>query len=170
VPISRWSGIKIGEYRPDDSDDEIDIRVRYPEQYRSLSQIDELRIPSNDGLVPIRTFVERKPAQKVSTITRIDMRRTISIDADVESDYLVSDVVAELRKMMPTLALDPRVSAAFRGGTEDQEEDMAFLERAMLMALAIMAIILVQTVRSHHVECRSHYACGNRREQQYRVH
>ena len=62
--------------------------------------------------------------------------RTISIDADVDSNYLVSDVVAELRELMPTLALDPRVSAAFRGGTEDQEEDMAFLERAMLMALA----------------------------------
>ncbi len=142
------NGIKIGEYRPDDSDDEIDIRVRYPEQFRSLSQIDELRIPTDDGLVPISTFVERKPAQKVSTITRIDMRRTISIDADVDSNYLVSDVVAELRKMMPTLALDSRVSAAFRGGTEDQEEDMAFLQRAMLMALAIMAIILVTQFNS----------------------
>ena len=142
------NGIKIGEYRPDDSDDEIDIRVRYPESYRSLSQIDELRIPTNDGLVPISTFVERKPAQKVSTITRIDLRRTISIDADVDSNYLVSDVVAELRELMPTLALDPRVSAAFRGGTEDQEEDMAFLERAMLMALAIMAIILVTQFNS----------------------
>ena len=142
------NGIKIGEYRPDDSDDEIDIRVRYPEQYRSLSQIDKLRIPTDKGQVPISTFVERKPAQKVSTITRIDMQRTISIDADVHSDYLVSDVVAELRELMPTLALDPRVSAAFRGGTEDQEEDMAFLERAMLMALAIMAIILVTQFNS----------------------
>jgi multidrug efflux pump len=92
--------------------------------------------------------VERKPAQKVSTITRIDMRRTISIDADVDSNYLVSDVVAELRRMMPTLTIDPRVSAAFRGGTEDQEEDMAFLQRAMLMALAIMAIILVTQFNS----------------------
>jgi len=142
------NGIKIGEYRPDDSDDEIDIRVRYPERYRSLSQIDELRIPTDDGLVPISTFVERKPAQKVSTITRIDMERTISIDADVDSNYLVSEVVAQLREMMPTLELDPRVSAAFRGGTEDQEEDMAFLERAMLMALAIMAIILVTQFNS----------------------
>jgi len=35
------NGIKIGEYRPDDTDDEIDIRVRYPEAIRSLSQIDE---------------------------------------------------------------------------------------------------------------------------------
>ncbi|MAO55282.1 MAG: MFS transporter, partial [Rhodospirillaceae bacterium] len=30
------TGIKVGEYRPDDSDDEIDIRVRYPAQYRTL--------------------------------------------------------------------------------------------------------------------------------------
>ena len=51
-------------------------------------------------------------------------------------------------ELMPTLELDPRVSAAFRGGTEDQEEDMAFLERAMLMALAIMAIILVTQFNS----------------------
>jgi len=34
------NGIKIGEYRPNDSDDEIDIRVRYPEGSRSLAQID----------------------------------------------------------------------------------------------------------------------------------
>ena len=60
------NGIKIGEYRPDDSDDEIDIRVRYPSDSRSLSQIDELRIPTDNGLVPISTFVERVPAQKVS--------------------------------------------------------------------------------------------------------
>ena len=62
------NGIKIGEYRPDDSDDEIDIRVRYPEASRNLSQIDELRIPTDEGLVPISTFVERVPAQKVSII------------------------------------------------------------------------------------------------------
>ena len=79
------NGIKIGEYRPDDSDDEIDIRVRYPEGSRSLSQIDELRIPSEQGLVPISTFVERVPAQKVGNIRRIDMRRTMAIDADVRA-------------------------------------------------------------------------------------
>jgi multidrug efflux pump len=87
-------------------------------------------------------------AQQVSTIRRIDMRRTISIDADVSSDYLVTDVVAELRDLMPSLEIDPRVSATFGGSTEDQEEDMAFLARAMMMALSIMAIILVTQFNS----------------------
>jgi len=142
------NGIKIGEYRPDDSDDEIDIRVRYPEESRNLTQIDELRIPTNQGLVPISTFVERVPAQQVGTIRRTDMRRTLSIDADVDSNYLVADVVAELRDLLPGAGIDPRVTASFAGSTEDQEEDMAFLERAMLMALAIMAIILVTQFNS----------------------
>ena len=87
------NGIKIGEYRPDDSDDEIDIRVRYPLASRNLTQIDELRIPTANGLVPISTFVTREPAQKVSTIRRTDMRRTITIDADVAPEYLPSDVI-----------------------------------------------------------------------------
>ncbi|MDJ0748821.1 MAG: efflux RND transporter permease subunit [Woeseiaceae bacterium] len=142
------NGIKIGEYRPDDSDDEIDIRVRYPEDSRSLAQIDELRIPTEQGQVPISTFIEREPAQKVGTIRRTDMRRTLVIDADVAAGVLVDDVVRELKAELPELAIDSRVSFSFRGSTEDQQEDMDFLARAMLMALAIMAIILVTQFNS----------------------
>ncbi len=142
------NGIKIGEYRPDDSDDEIDIRVRYPEGSRSLSQIDELRIPTEQGLVPISTFIERVPAQKVGTIRRTDMRRTITIDADVAANVLVDDVVRQLKADVPALDVDSRVSWSFRGSTEDQQEDMEFLARAMMMALAIMAIILVTQFNS----------------------
>lgn len=142
------NGIKIGEYRPDDSDDEIDIRVRYPADSRNLSQIDELRIPTPNGQVPISTFVERVPAQKVSTITRTDMRRTMTLQADVADGYLVSDIIAELRELLPTIGLDPAVDADFRGTIEDQEEDEKFLGNAMLMALSIMAIILVTQFNS----------------------
>jgi len=142
------NGIKIGEYRPDDSDDEIDIRVRYPLSSRNLTQIDELRIPTANGLVPISTFVTREPAQKVSTIRRTDMRRTITIDADVRPEFLPPEVVAELQGLTATLEIDPRVGVAFRGSTEDQAEDEEFLARAMLMALAMMAIILVTQFNS----------------------
>jgi multidrug efflux pump len=142
------NGIKIGEYRPDDSDDEIDIRVRYPADSRNLTQIDELRIPTPDGPVPISTFVERVPAQKVSTITRTDMRRTMTLEADVADGYLVSEVIAELRLLLPAMGIDPAVSAEFRGTIEDQEADEKFLGNAMLMALALMAIILVTQFNS----------------------
>ena len=142
------NGIKIGEYRPDDADDEIDIRIRYPSDNRSLEQIDELRIPTKDGLIPISNFVERIPAQKVSTIQRTDLRRTMKIEADVAPGYLDSLIVDRMAELLPRLGLDPRVTVSFRGGSEDQAEAMAFLQKAMLIALAAMAIILVTQFNS----------------------
>ena len=142
------NGIKVGEYRPDDADDEIDIRVRYPYDSRSLSQIDELRIPTANGLIPISNFVERVPAQKVSTIQRTDLRRTMYVSADVAAGYLDSEIVPEMIELLPSLGIDPRVEVSFRGGSEDQAEAMAFLVKAMMIALAVMAIILVTQFNS----------------------
>ena len=142
------NGIKVGEYRPDDADEEIDIRVRYPYDSRSLEQIDELRIPTTSGLIPISNFVTRLPAQKVSTIERTNLRRTMRVQADVAPGYLDSQIVAEMTAALPSLGLDPRVDISFRGGSEDQAESLAFLVKAMLIALAVMAIILVTQFNS----------------------
>jgi multidrug efflux pump len=142
------NGIKIGEYRPDDADDEIDIRVRYPYSSRNLSQIDELRIPTPNGLIPISNFVKRVPAQKVSTIQRTNLRRTFVVEADVIEGYQDSKIVAELAAMLPDAGIDPQVSVEFRGSSEDQQEAMEFLGNAMLIALAVMAIILVTQFNS----------------------
>jgi multidrug efflux pump len=142
------NGIKIGEYRPDDAEDEIDIRVRYPYDSRSLDQIDALRIPTTEGLIPISNFVKRVPANKVSSIQRTNLRRTMQVSADVEEGYLDADVVREMRELLPFLGIDPAVSVMFRGGNEDQQEASAFLTKAMLIAIAVMAIILVTQFNS----------------------
>jgi multidrug efflux pump len=142
------NGIKIGEYRPDDAEDEIDIRVRYPYSDRSLEQIDELRIPTDNGLVPISNFVKRVPANKVSAIQRTDMRRTMRVEADVFEGYLDGDIVADMAELLPYLDIDPSVSVSFRGGSEDQQEAQAFLGKAMMIAVAVMAIILVTQFNS----------------------
>ena len=142
------NGIKIGEYRPDDAEDEIDIRVRYPYDSRSLDQIDALRIPTDAGLIPISNFVERIPAAKVSSIQRTNLRRTMQVNADVEVGHLDADIVAEMREIVPFLDIDPAVNVTFRGGNEDQQEASAFLSQAMMIAIAVMAIILVTQFNS----------------------
>lgn len=142
------NGLKLGEYRPDDADDEIDIRVRYPRDKRTLAQLDALRVPSPAGLVPASVFVERVSVQKVSTISRSNMRRSLRLDADIAPGFLETEVVAELRELFAGIPSDPRVTSAFRGGAEDQAEDMRFLQRAMLLAMAMMAIILVTQFNS----------------------
>lgn len=142
------NGLKLGEYRPDDAEEEIDIRVRYPYEYRNLSEIDKLRVASDQGVVPISNFVQRLPEQKVSSIERTDLRRTITLQADVAPGTLVSSMVAELTERLPNLGLDPRAEITFKGGDEDEKEAAEFLQRAMLIALAVMAMILVTQFNS----------------------
>ena len=51
------NGLKIGEYRPDDVDDELDIRVRYPVESRFIGKFDELRMKTASGMVPISNLL-----------------------------------------------------------------------------------------------------------------
>src|SRR3954447_23903505 len=62
------NGTKVTEYRPSDNDKAVDILVRFPPDRRSLEQIDELRIQTPVGHVPIGNFITRVPAQRVGNI------------------------------------------------------------------------------------------------------
>ncbi|MEY8840179.1 efflux RND transporter permease subunit, partial [Cribrihabitans sp. XS_ASV171] len=76
-------GILLGEMRPLDSDEEIEIRVRLPDQDRVLSTLDSLKVRTEDGLVPLSNFVTRKPVEKLAQISRVDQTRYFDVKADV---------------------------------------------------------------------------------------
>jgi multidrug efflux pump len=137
------NGVKVGEFRPDDADDEIDIRVRLPYGQRTLEQLDAMRVMTNQGMVPISTFVTRRAHQKISTISKTDARPTMRIEADLAPGALADQVTRQIRERLPQLALDPAVSVEFEGTAKDQSESSVFLSIALLIAMAMIAIILV---------------------------
>jgi len=142
------NGIKLGDYRPDDSDEEIDIRVRFPSDARSLDQLGELRIPTQSGNVPISTFVTRQPAQATPTIMRTDMRRTMLVQADLVKGTTIGPILERLEQRLPELDIDPGVTLNFKGGATDQADTARFLLQAAAMAMGLMAIILVTQFNS----------------------
>ncbi len=142
------NGIKVGEYRPDDSDEEIDIRVRFPADKRSLDRLGELRIPTGRGSVPINTFVTREPADATRTIMRTDMKRTLLVQSDLEKGVIIAPVLEQLQAMTPELGIDPSVTYRIKGGARDETETIAFLQKAFALALALMAMILVTQFNS----------------------
>ena len=142
------NGLKVDEYRPDDTDEELDIRVRYPIGERTLNQLDTLRVTTEAGLVPISNFVERKARAKVGTVNRTDSRRVLAIKADVAEGVLPDDKVNEIRAWLDTQEFDPRVEIDFKGEDEEQKKAEAFLLKAFGIALFMMAIILVTQFNS----------------------
>ena len=47
--------------RVDSSDEEVEIRVRMPEEYRLLGTLDTLKVRTSDGLVPLSNFIDVSP-------------------------------------------------------------------------------------------------------------
>lgn len=142
------NGLKLGEYRPDDVDDELDIRVRFPEEKRNISRLDSLRLKTSSGLVPVGSFVERKAAPKVDTIRRVDAKRVVTVQANLIAGAQLLTELPILQQQLPTLGLHPSVDIDVKGQNEDQQESQAFLVNAFAIALFVMAMILVTQFNS----------------------
>lgn len=141
-------GVKLGGFRPDDTDEELDIRARFPDDYRTLEQLRHIRVQSAGGRVPISNFVQILPRPKVGTINRTDSRRVITIKADVVEGVLANDKVKEITAWLDNANLDQRVKVAFKGEDEEQKKAGDFLKKAFGVALFLIAIILVTQFNS----------------------
>ncbi|MQX36401.1 efflux RND transporter permease subunit [Roseospira navarrensis] len=144
------SGLKVSSFRPDSAKDEVDIVVRYPEEHRSMTELDRLRLNTAEGLVPLSAFVERTANPKISQIERVDGNRVMTVKANAAPGLLPDDRMQDLRAWLEdNRERFPRgVDIEFKGEDEEQKESMAFLSKAFAVALFIMAIILVTQFNS----------------------
>jgi multidrug efflux pump len=142
------NGIIASDYRPDDVTDEVDIIVRFPEESRSISQLDRLKIYTPQGLVPIGNFVTRVPKERVGQIRRIDGEQAVNITANVAPGILPNDMVNAIRAELNNTRFDPNVQVRFRGESEDQDKASRFLSTAFLIALFAMTLILITQFNS----------------------
>ena len=154
------NGLKLGEYRPEDSNESIPMYLRYPNEGRTLDAINNLRISTQNGLVPISNFVDIKAANTTGNIIRVDSKNAINIQADVKPGVFADFKVRELEyvlgitdeppfirgKLMndlPRYNLDGNVRAELIGENQDQQEAQSFLTKAFSVALFMMLMILL---------------------------
>jgi len=154
------NGLKLGEYRPDDSNDSIPMYLRYPNEGRTLDTINNLRISTQNGLVPISNFVDIKAANTKGNIIRVDSKNAINIQADVKpgvfADFKVKEleyvlgitdkapfIRGKLMSDLPRYKLDKNIRAELIGENQDQKEAQAFLTKAFSVALFMMLMILL---------------------------
>ena len=142
------SGVKVGEYRPSGADDAVDIRARYPREYRGIKAMESMQVSTSKGLVPLSNFVSVEPAQGVDTLRRIDGFPTERIRAQVIEGVIPDNVVAHLKVWLSEQDFDPRIEIQFRGANEEQAESIAFVSVAFLLSLLLMFVLLVTQFNS----------------------
>ncbi|WP_028484138.1 efflux RND transporter permease subunit [Thioalkalivibrio sp. ALE17] len=136
-------GIQLGSYRPDYSDEEVDIRLRLPAEQRHLQQLATLNLPGATGLVPLAHFAELVPVPATGLIKRRDGDRAYSLEADAASGYLVDERQRALEARIAGMDLDPEVQLRFRGQAEEQAEAARFLLAAFALSLFLMLAMMV---------------------------
>ena len=157
-------GILLDTMRVDSSDEEIDIRVRFPQEDRVLSTLDTLRLSAQEGLVPLSNFVSRRPVAKLAQIDRVDQTRFFDIKAAIVEGMIVTSTsedgevvktpltadrhIAGLTEWLDSGVLPAGIEYEGTGDAEDQKESGTFLQKAFLGALGLMFIILLAQFNS----------------------
>lgn len=142
------TGLKLSEYRPAGSDDAVDIVLRLPEDRRTISALDQLRIETESGPVPISNFVTRVAAPTTGTLTRIDSARTVTIQAGIRAGVQAQPVRDAVAAMLTAEFAKPGFTEGglrwmMTGEDEEQAEAGAFLAKAFGAAIFLIFIVLL---------------------------
>ncbi|MDO8411549.1 MAG: efflux RND transporter permease subunit [Phenylobacterium sp.] len=137
------TGVLVGRFRPDDAEDELDIRVRFPPEARNMAAFDDLKISTALGPVPASYFIRQAPAQQVTTIQRRDGERLVIVQANAIDGVAANQKIAELRPWLEQADIDDQVRWKFTGADEEGQEAAQFFMTAMAVSLFLMGVILL---------------------------
>lgn len=142
-------GIKLGEYRPDDAKEEIDIRARFPSGERTLSSLDLITVNTRNGPIPVSSFVEVDARQNAASLNKIDGKFYHEISGINKPGYNLYEEINQIKNWMKETGFeDPRMEVRFGGLTQQGDEATSFLILAFVGALFLMFIILVTQFNS----------------------
>ncbi len=136
------AGLKLTDYRPAGADDSVDIRLRLPEDRRTLAALDQLRIQTAQGAVPISNFVTRQAEHRVGTLNRIDGERTIVVQGNVQAGFQVAEVQAQVSQAVSAMELGG-ATWKLAGSSAESDEASAFLGKAFGAAIFLIFVVLL---------------------------
>ena len=146
-------GKEISDFK--DGEDEYKIRMKLDDKYRYnfedlINQRITFRSQASGKIVqiPISAVADFTYSSTYGAITRIDRDRVVTVYSNVMEGYNANEINAELKKIMKRIKMPEGVTYAFTGEQQEQKESMEFLETALLIAVALIALILVTQFNS----------------------
>lgn len=141
-------GYKVSSMRVDGIDDEVDVLLKFPPEYRLISGVENIKLINNAGYpVPLSTVLSKQPARGVSTIKSVDKVPVITVKSDVVEGYLADSQIKRIKAWFEDNH-DPDITLVFKGDQEEQEEASVFLMVAFITALIIMSLIILLQLNS----------------------
>jgi len=146
-------GKEVDRYK--DGDDDYPINIRLAEKYRNdraglLAQRVIYRDQQTGKLVsiPLSAVADMKPVSVFSAIKRQNLKRAVTLSSNVLQGYNANEIVGEIKKLMETYPLPKNMYYRFEGEQKEMKKNMAFLMKALVIAVFVILLILVTQFNS----------------------
>jgi len=143
------NGVEASKFR--DGKEEYEIVVRLAKEYRDdLSTLSDLTVFHEGIQIPLSEVASWEIGDGFGGIRHKESERVITVSADVRSGYQSNAVLAEAQQVLARYldGLPPGYNHEWTGQQQEQDESFAFLGRAFLIAVFLIAFILVSQFNS----------------------
>lgn len=134
-------------------DEDVDIRVRFPESDRnSVRVVEQLRITLPDGaVVPLSEIAQVEETRGYASLHRVDSRRAVTVTADVDQAATTADrVLADLSGLTTSLAgQTPGLQIEFTGRKLETRKSFGSLNRDFWIALGLIYVLIAILFKSY---------------------
>tara|TARA_B100000768_G_scaffold34234_1_gene32776 strand:- start:14306 stop:17566 length:3261 start_codon:yes stop_codon:yes gene_type:complete len=146
-------GKEISTYKNEDDDYPINLRLKDEMRYNKSALLDQkitFRNQSDGQIkqVPISAVATTENQSSFSAIKRINLDRVVTVYSNVLNDYNATEVNDKIRAIAEKFEVPKNISISFTGEQEKQAKEMAFLSRALLIAVLLIFLILVAQFNS----------------------
>ncbi len=141
-------GKEISKFKQGEDDYEIQLRLN--EKYRYdvdalLNKSVVYRNQSNGRIVsvPISSVAKAELSSTYGSVKRKDLDRIVTLSSNVLGGYNATQINDEIKELLADFEMPPGYEFRFGGEQEKQAEEMAFLSKALLIAVFMIFLIIV---------------------------
>ena len=146
-------GKEISTFKNEEDDYPINLRLKDEMRYNKSNLLDQkitFRNQSDGQIkqVPISAVATTENQTSFSAIKRINLDRVVTVYSNVLNDYNPTEVNDKIRAVAEKFEVPKGITINFTGEQEKQAQEMAFLSRALLIAVLLIFLILVAQFNS----------------------
>ena len=141
------SDFKVGE-------DKYPIQLRMKRRYRNdISELINQKISFKNKRgeqmqIPVASVASFTYSNSYSAVKRIDMNRVITLSSNILEGANAAEINQKIRKILANFKMPEGYKSKLTGEQEEQEKQVAFLSKALMIALAVIVLILVTQFNS----------------------
>lgn len=145
-------GFDASTYKEGEDDYDIFVRFDGENRYNESALFNQnITFRDNTGTlkkIPLATLVETKNIATFSSIKRKDLKRVITIYSNVLEGFNPTEIVQKIQASMVNYKLPSHITYQFTGEQEEMAKNMAFLSKALVIAMALILLIIVAQFNS----------------------